>query len=335
MSQTSPGPTACRAAAMLAVLFWVVFPSGASTDETVDVRQDASGGTSVEAPADAFELPVGWKWELEPAQPFDGWQTRRFLRFVESGAIQLLVDAEGGVVVQHVQTANLDGRGARATRYQPYLVDRDGKRLQARGHSTMRRGDLAIASYQFAGDAEDVAEVGLARLTLEGRKKASAHALEEAAQAGADVLSLPLIGEPFEFGFLTMDGGRVRSDDLLGKVVLIDCWATWCGPCMAKMPALREMHEKYADDGLVIIGINFDNDAEKAEAVIQEQGLAWTHVHASTAAKGLDDLWERAAGITSLPRLFLIDREGVLRDDFYPHDLEDHIKPLIEEAASQ
>lgn len=99
---------------------------------------------------------------------------------------------------------------------------------------------------------------------------------------------------------------------------------------MAKMPELVELHENAKDEGLVVIGINFDEDADKAREAIADKGLAWPQVHAKTAAKGRDDLWGRMAGISTLPRVLFVDREGILRADVYPHDLKGEAEKLLE-----
>ena len=101
---------------------------------------------------------------------------------------------------------------------------------------------------------------------------------------------------------------------------------------MAKMPELVKLHKKLEEQGLVVIGVNFDENIDKAKKLITDKELAWPQVHALSAAKGRDDLWERIAGISGLPRVLLIDRAGVLHGDIYPSDLEQHVTSLLSKS---
>src|SRR5262245_47412923 len=100
---------------------------------------------------------------------------------------------------------------------------------------------------------------------------------------------------------------------------------------MAKMPELVKLAKKYADRGLVIVGINFDRTEAKAQEAIAKHGLTWPQVYASAAAKGDANLWRDAAGIEGLPRFLVLDRKGVLRRDEHPRKLEEMVLPLLDE----
>ncbi len=127
-----------------------------------------------------------------------------------------------------------------------------------------------------------------------------------------------------------MTGGAPLSDsDLKGKVVLLDFWAVWCGPCVATFPHLREWREEYADKGLVMIGLtsyyNFrwDDQANRAErspeevSHEQERAMLKKFVehhklgHRIAIQKG--DEMSNAYGVTGIPEVVVIDREGTVR----------------------
>ena len=92
-----------------------------------------------------------------------------------------------------------------------------------------------------------------------------------------------------------------------GKVVLVDFWASWCGPCKASFPALNRLHAKYAAKGLVIIGIGVDDDAAKYKDFAAKMGAKFTLAHDSA---------HKAAEFfspPSMPSSYLTDRKGVIR----------------------
>jgi cytochrome c biogenesis protein CcmG/thiol:disulfide interchange protein DsbE len=76
-----------------------------------------------------------------------------------------------------------------------------------------------------------------------------------------------------------LNGNRVDLGELEGKVVLVDFWASWCGPCREEMPVLEAMHKKYADQGLVIIGVNIDKSAKKMNNFLKGASVTFRIVH--------------------------------------------------------
>ena len=89
--------------------------------------------------------------------------------------------------------------------------------------------------------------------------------------------------------------------------MLIDCWAGWCSPCMAKMPQLKALYERRHGDGFEVIGVNFDHNRDRAEELVKTVGLPWSEVYVPDDDR-TRELWADGPGITDLPRLFLIDR---------------------------
>ena len=92
-----------------------------------------------------------------------------------------------------------------------------------------------------------------------------------------------------------------------GKVVLVDFWASWCGPCKESFPTLNRLQEKYKDKGLVVIGIGVDDSAAKHKAFAEKQKAAFPLVHDSA---------HKAAAFfkpATMPSSYLVDRKGVIR----------------------
>ena len=105
-----------------------------------------------------------------------------------------------------------------------------------------------------------------------------------------------------------LDGNTLKLSDLRGKVVLLDFWASWCGPCRKENPNVVKMYEKYNKDGFTVMSVSFDQDKGKWKNAIEADHLIWPN-HVSDL-KG----WSSATGkiyqITSIPFTVLIDQEG-------------------------
>lgn len=92
--------------------------------------------------------------------------------------------------------------------------------------------------------------------------------------------------------------------DLQGKVVVVDFWASWCGPCKAAFPALGKLHEKYAAQGVVVVGVSIDEDAADMASFVKKAKPPFTIVR---------DAKQRLAGkldIQSIPTTFILDKKG-------------------------
>ncbi|MBX3727710.1 MAG: TlpA family protein disulfide reductase [Candidatus Sumerlaeia bacterium] len=120
------------------------------------------------------------------------------------------------------------------------------------------------------------------------------------------------IGSAFpEFDGVTVDGAPVALADYRGKVVLVNFWATWCGPCMAELPNLRALHELYQAHGFEILAISLDDERQDLEGFLSvpKNALPWATLF---DGKGFDSPLARRFGVSSIPRMFLLDRQGNL-----------------------
>ena len=92
-----------------------------------------------------------------------------------------------------------------------------------------------------------------------------------------------------------------------GKYVLLDFWASWCGPCIGSMPMMKDIHNAYASRGLQIIGISFDSERDKWLSAIKRHELPWLHL---SDLKGWESVGSDAYGIRAIPETILIDPDG-------------------------
>jgi thiol-disulfide isomerase/thioredoxin len=107
-----------------------------------------------------------------------------------------------------------------------------------------------------------------------------------------------------DFTFADFSGTPRHLSDVKGRYVLLDFWATWCAPCMADLPKLKEMYTTFHPQGLEILGIDGDESSEKPQDVVQQKDLTWPQ------ARYDQDLVENRFQISQWPTLVLIDLTG-------------------------
>ena len=110
-----------------------------------------------------------------------------------------------------------------------------------------------------------------------------------------------------DFTITTLDGESVSLEGLRGKIVLIDFWATWCGPCLAATPGLARLNKKFAGEPFVILGISADKSAESWRAFIEDKKLTWPHYLDSRR------MLANRFGVEAYPTYILLDHEGIVR----------------------
>ena len=121
--------------------------------------------------------------------------------------------------------------------------------------------------------------------------------------------SLGWVGEvlPDFSAAVDLDGKPISLGDYRGKVVLLDFWAVWCGPCLGEIPGIKAVYEKYHDKGFEVIGVSLDEDAAVLREFIKEKEVPWRQILDS---EGFGGTFAKRYGIRSIPAPFLIDREG-------------------------
>ena len=117
-----------------------------------------------------------------------------------------------------------------------------------------------------------------------------------------------LVGKPLELEGTTVDGRPFDWKQYRGKVVLVDFWATWCGPCVREIPNLLKAYEKYHDRGFEVVGISLDQDREALEEFLEKHNIPWATLFDEEAA-GVHPM-ARKYGIRAIPAPILVDRQG-------------------------
>ena len=138
------------------------------------------------------------------------------------------------------------------------------------------------------------------------------------------------VGQPApDFTLPTLDGGqRVSLTSLRGKVVVLDFWASWCVPCRRSFPWLNTMHDKYAGEGLVIVGVNLDMERADAERFLAEYPAEFSVVYDSNQELA------RRFEVVAMPSSYVIGRDGqiVARHMGFKVKQQDEYEALIVEA---
>jgi thiol-disulfide isomerase/thioredoxin len=113
------------------------------------------------------------------------------------------------------------------------------------------------------------------------------------------------------FTITTIDGQRLSLDDLQGKVVLMDFWATWCGPCREALPHIKKIAQKFQGQPLVILSVSLDKDEEKWKDFVAKNNMTWLQYRDGGFEGSLSSLY----GVNAIPHTFTIDAYGVLQDE--------------------
>jgi peroxiredoxin len=126
--------------------------------------------------------------------------------------------------------------------------------------------------------------------------------------AASSLASSGLEGQPApDFSLKSSTGENLRLSEYRGDVVMINFWATWCGPCRQEMPLLDELYSRYQRVGFNLLGVNIDDDSRRAMRMIEELGVNFPVLF--DARKEVSELYE----VDAMPVTVIVDREGTVR----------------------
>jgi thiol-disulfide isomerase/thioredoxin len=157
----------------------------------------------------------------------------------------------------------------------------------------------------------------------------------ERAKAARGLLGrLDAVGRPFDLTFNdAISGAEISMRRLRGKIVVVDFWATWCGPCVAEMPRMKELYAKYHDKGVEFIGVSLDyskdeGGLDKLKAFVARNDIPWPQYY---QGNGFESDFSLGLGVNSIPTVFLVDQQGKL----FSLDAGGKLETLIPELMSR
>lgn len=172
----------------------------------------------------------------------------------------------------------------------------------------------AAQMLERTGDTEHaVAAYSMFAKNLKAKKIPQLDEMVEQVESTVRRLSLP--GNVMEVSGTTVDGQPFSVENWRGKVVLVDFWATWCGPCIAELPNVKSLYDAYHDKGFEVVGISLDDDEQALVQFLKDREIAWTTLFpAKEDERGWENPIARHYGVSGIPTAILLDKEGKVVD---------------------
>lgn len=137
-----------------------------------------------------------------------------------------------------------------------------------------------------------------------------------------------LVGkDAVNFVLTDLNGKSFNLEKLRGKVVVIDFWASWCGPCRETLPHVEKLHREFKDKGLVVLGIN-DEDIDDARQFVQKNGYTFPSL------VDVESVVSEKYGVSSIPQTLIIDRDGKIFAHFYGSGEEENLREAVKVALN-
>lgn len=131
------------------------------------------------------------------------------------------------------------------------------------------------------------------------------------------------------FDVKSFDGRELRLSDYRGSVVVLNFWASWCGPCRLEAPHLEDVHRRLGAAGLVILGIDLWDDRAEAARFIEEFGITYDNAPDATGSLAIE------LGVVGIPETFIVDRKGVIVDHWIGPLTADKLISLVDSLLAE
>ena len=183
-----------------------------------------------------------------------------------------------------------------------------------------------IKDYMIQSKSFDEVEAAYAKLTDRVKQSNPGMELKTAID---ELASVSVGGTAPDIKLMTPDSTELSLYSLRGHYVLLDFWASWCGPCLREVPNVKAIYEKYHDKGFEIFGVSLDETVGPWKAAIKKNDMNWHHV---SSLKGWNCPAAKRYNVTGIPRMYIIDPEGkIIAQDLRGEELAKFVAGLYEE----